>query len=89
MKEIQFNQYGNVFVADTECKNDFNLHIELSAYGTVTVYQKTAGEKFALLHRQTSNERVIDVDFDGIIWPKQIKITSTCPTEKCLLTEKS
>lgn len=84
--DLSFTKQGDFYVATTSVNNDYNVHIELEDQGTVTVYHKTSGSEFAFVHN-ASGVVVMDDDFDGIIYPKTIKITTTKPVAKCIITE--
>lgn len=76
--EITFQKEGNLYVAVVEVNADYNLHIECEEPSSFVVYQRTAGTRFATKHSVVGVD-IIDDDFDGIVYPKTIKITSTKP----------
>ena len=65
------------FVATAMVSSDFNLHIERNFASAIIVKQRTSGEKFAVAKVFPSGTTdVIDADFTGVVYPKEIKIES-------------
>lgn len=84
-----FTKQGDLYIATAEVNADFNLHIEIeSDYRTasVSVLQKTTGEKYASV-AQFTGVSVLDEDFDGIVYPKTIKIISSMQVHTGIITE--
>ena len=84
---IQFNKEGDVWVAYFNITDDTNLHIDKKSAGGIKLYQKTAGEDFALVksiikHDGKSN----DLDLIGAIYPKEIKVISYAEPIQGILT---
>lgn len=78
------------WVAEFEATADFNLHIERVDSGDISVFMKTSGEKYSRVEEfdRVRGASVLDYDFVGIIYPKQIKIVSeTEPTYATVLSE--
>lgn len=74
MEEIHFIKSGDrSFVAEFQVMKDFNLHIEKNFEGRVSISQKTAGFQYAVTKGLIYSD-VIDMDFQGIVYPKQIRV---------------
>lgn len=77
--EITFSKSGEVYVAEFSVTGDFNLHLEGVLLWDYKIYQKTAGNAYALvrgLADRPNYEKVSDLDFSGVVYPKYIKIVS-------------
>lgn len=76
--EIQFTKQDELWVAEFEVTNDFNLHIERDTAGRLDIYQRTAGGKYEYIYDLGYlNARVVyDDDFQALVYPKWIKIKS-------------
>lgn len=77
MAELIFNLVNDAYVAEFEATADFNLHIERSKVSYVQISQKTAGENFAPvvdMPIDSKYNRVVDYDFAGVIYPKQVRV---------------
>lgn len=87
--EIQFEKKGSVWVAEFQVTSDFNLHLERDGIGLLKVMQRTTPDgsydhiKGGLF---TFNDRVLDVDFTAVIYPKWIQVTSISEPTKCVVT---
>lgn len=82
--ELNFIQSNTVigskpaFECVFEITGDFNLHMEGVTGATVSMYQRTAGQKFARTSSfDNSNGGVVDVDFTVLVSPKTIKVVSS------------
>ena len=76
--DLKFEEINNWFVSEFEVTQDFNIHIEKEA-GSILFYQRTAGSEYDIIHdlgHHKGNERIIDVDFSALVYPKFIKIKS-------------
>lgn len=73
--ELTFNKEGSIYVSEFQVDSDFNLHLE-KGVGFVKAYQRTAGDKFALIKDfgNHNGDHVIDVDIVGTVYPKYMKI---------------
>lgn len=72
--ELEFEKTERgTYVATAEVSGAFNLHVEKNFMGYISVNQKTTGEQFAPV-TQGYNGNVYDVDFDGLVFPKQIQV---------------
>lgn len=71
-----------------EVTGDFNLHIERDERGDISVYQKTyeLGE-YALNTRFKDHDDNFDYDFQGLIYPKMIKVVSETKVNKAIVTQ--
>lgn len=77
--EIQFTNIGNLWVAEFEVTADFNLHLERENVGTLHFYQRTTPHgEYDYINNQGYNadDKVIDIDFQALVYPKWIKIKS-------------
>lgn len=84
---LNFQPEDNDFVAYADVSNDFNVHLEFAEYTYVVVRQKTSGTEYAYV--ASFNSPVVDSDFDGIVWPKHIKITVSSKPISAIITERS
>lgn len=69
--------------------SDFNLHIEKQSAGDMSMYQRTsASGEYAPLNYKGNYlyNKVIDVDFYGLVYPKHILVVSSVPIEKYEVT---
>lgn len=79
---LEFIKVGSRYVAEFKAEADFNLHIEKDL-GTLSVYQTTVeGGKYDVVKTGANHyDKVVDIDFVGVIYPKYIKIEcATLPT---------
>lgn len=90
MANPTFTKTGNYYITDFSVDASFNLHLELPEAGHVQVFQKTpsAAQEYANT-ANWSNSTVIDSDFIGKVFPKQIKIVSQVNPSSCIVTEES
>ena len=84
---ITFEKQGDGWVSVFTITDDTNLHIDKKSAGGIKLYQKTAGEDFALVktimkHDGKSN----DLDLIGAIYPKEIKVISYAEPIQGILT---
>lgn len=75
--ELTFEKQGDVFIAEFEVSGDFNLHIEKPT-GKISLYQRTAGEKYDAIEGvgYPEGNSVFDYDFTALVYPKTIKVVS-------------
>lgn len=83
--ELNFTKDGSGYVAIAEVNDDYNVHLEFNSLSGVVVSQKTSGNKYAVVH--ASNTMVVDDDFDGIVWPKQVRIETSEMPSVAIITE--
>lgn len=77
--ELQFVEKGNIWEAVFEAPNDFNIHIELNKPSYLGVHQSgVPNSEYSLAVEYTSNniQKVYDIDFGALVYPKWIKVTS-------------
>lgn len=77
--ELAFRKEGSKHIAEFSATADFNLHLEKEKEGFLFVQQRTStsgqydsinGGNFA------SQDKIVDCDFVGAVYPKYIKIVS-------------
>lgn len=74
---LNFSKVNNEWVAEFQATNSFNLHLEREGSGDISIYQKTVGNKYAHVEFDVlPHQKVVDVDFTGGIFPKDIRIVS-------------
>lgn len=79
--ELNFSKVGNEWVAEFETPSDFNLHVEREVTGNLVVMQRTTSEgEYAIAYQ--SGYKVIDCDFRALLYPKHIKVVSSCEVLK-------
>lgn len=77
--EINFIKENDLYIAEFEVTNDFNIHIERENHGMLAFYQKTvANGEYAEItdFKQLIRDKIFDSDFTGVIYPKYIKVVS-------------
>lgn len=86
--ELTFNKDGNLYVTEFEVTTDFNLHLERDKGGKVSFYQRSTNGQYDSIEELEKNiDLVFDYDFQSLVWPKYIKITSeSLPTVATLTT---
>ena len=86
-----FKSNTKSWVAEFEVTSDFNLHIEKAERGELRVYQKTAGNKYAEINTPSDlvDNKVVDCDFSGSVYPKRIKIVSEIEPTYAEVTARS
>lgn len=81
--ELKFTRKDGVWVSEFEASADFNLHIEGVLDGNVKVFQRgTPAGEYAFVRGATpypAYDKVYDMDFAALVYPKYIKVT--CETE--------
>lgn len=76
---------GEEWVAEFETPSDFNLHVERNMTGSLVVMQRTTTEgEYAIAY--SSGQKVIDCDLCALIYPKHIKVVSSCEVSKAVVT---
>ena len=89
--EITFNKENDLYVAEFEATNYFNVHIERKDHGVLAFYQRTvASGEYAEItdFKQLIRDKVFDSDFTGVVYPKYIKIVSGVEVINAELTVK-
>ena len=87
--DITFTKKNNLWVAEFQVSGNFNLHLERVESGSIRISQKTAGNGYALINDAHSlySQLVIDVDIQGIVFPKTIQISSVVKPTVAIVTE--
>lgn len=86
MANLTFTKERNGWAADTTVSGNFNLHIE-GGGSMVSVYQKTAGDKYCLVRGTSQTGDCYDYDFGGYIYPKGIKVVCEKEPNVGIITE--
>lgn len=92
MAQLNFSLQDGKYVAEATANADYNLHIERENNGSITVLHSTVndGEKVPVAHWDyTPLSPSLDEDFDGIVYPKYLKIVSGTPVTSGTITEVS
>ena len=77
--ELTFEQIDGYWISEFEVSADFNLHLEREDVGTLHFYQRTTPHgEYDYIKNQGYNadDKVIDLDFQSLVYPKWIKIKS-------------
>lgn len=89
MEVLEFIKKENEYVAEFKATSDFNLHIERSIGGRLSVRQKTVenGEySEAFSTGRVAEAKIFDYDFTAVVYPKWIQISSVSPVEYGVVT---
>jgi hypothetical protein len=87
--ELTFTKEGRNYIAEFVATTDFNLHLERNEKGVLFVQQRTSekgqydsirGGDFA------PQDKVVDCDFAGVIYPKYIKVVSDVQPSLAVVT---
>lgn len=77
--ELVFHKENGLYITEFEVTSDFNVHLERSKGGKVSFYQKTTDGNYDHIEKLSKNiDKVFDYDFQALVYPKIIKITSEC-----------
>lgn len=82
---LVFTETDGLWVAKFTATAPFNLHVERKKAGSLKVDQKTAGSEYAF-SEDLSTQKVHDLDITGVIFPKEIRITSTSEVDLAIIT---
>jgi hypothetical protein len=76
--ELNFTKIDNLWVAEFSVSGEFNLHLERNEGGQLNISQRTAGSNYEHIEdaHQLDSRLIFDADFQGLIYPKWIKIKS-------------
>ena len=76
--EISFTKTNNKWVSEFQVTSDFNIHLERNEGGTITIEQRTSDGQYDIVKsaKFPLNDKVIDCDFQALVYPKYIKIIS-------------
>ena len=77
--QLEFVKRGNNYEAIFEVTSDFNIHIELNKPSYLGVYQSSIqnGEySFATEYKLNDIQKIYDIDFGALVYPKWIKVVS-------------
>lgn len=75
MAQINFTKQDGAWVGTFQVNGSFNLHIEVGDKFNYSVKQKTAGTLYALTDQNTREDGVLDNDYDGLVFPKDILVS--------------
>jgi hypothetical protein len=88
--ELAFTKIDGRYIAEFQVSADFNLHIERDETGPIILYQRTTSQgeydyvkNFGF--KQDGN-KVIDLDFQSLVYPKWIKVESAINPSVAVLT---
>lgn len=85
--ELVFHKENGLYITEFEVTSDFNVHLERSKGGKVSFYQKTTDGNYDHIEKLSKNiDKVFDYDFQALVYPKIIKITSECEFDVASLT---
>lgn len=75
---ITFNNINNEYYSEFTVEQDFNVHIEFDYSTPLKFYQKSIdnGDYAEIKGLKTTNNKIVDYDFIGAVYPKYIKIVS-------------
>ena len=86
--ELNFEKNGTRWVALFDATSDFNLHIE-KGDGFLFIYQRTtdSGQYDSIKDARFNNvDKIIDIDFTAIVYPKHIKVECASLPEIAVIT---
>lgn len=85
---ITFNNIGNEYYSEFTVEQDFNVHIEFDYSTPLKFYQKSIdnGDYAEIKGLKITNNKVVDYDFIGAIYPKYIKIVSEVEPTLAIVT---
>ena len=89
--ELTFTRQGGRYVSqEVAVDGDYNVHLELSAPGMVGLEQRTAGNDFdqVILPKEVSDvyDRTFDFDFQHLVYPKTVRVTSLAEVKTGIIT---
>lgn len=87
--QLDFVKRGNSYEAIFEVTGDFNIHIELNKPSYIGVYQSSIqnGEySFTTEYKLNNIQKVYDIDFGALVYPKWIKVVSGSEVIKAEVT---
>lgn len=87
--QLEFVKRGNNHEAIFEASSDFNIHIELDKPSYLGIYQSSIqnGEySFTTEYKLNNIQKVYDIDFGALVYPKYIKVVSGSRVLKAELT---
>lgn len=87
--QLEFVKRGNNYEAIFEVPSDFNIHIELNKPSYLEVYQSSIqnGEySFATEYKLNNIQKVYDIDFAALVYPKYFKVVSGSEVIKAFIT---
>lgn len=86
MGNLNFTENRGKWEAKVTASGNFNLHIE-DGGATISVYQKTAGNKYCLVRGTSQAGDCYDYDFGGYVYPKIVKIVCDQKPSVGIITE--
>lgn len=89
--QLVFTEVEGQYVAEATAYGDYNLHIEREVNGALEVAQTTVQDseyvpKVGVSYTPLSAN--FDDDFDNIVYPKYVRVTSGTPVTSGYITEK-
>lgn len=85
--ELVFTLENGKYVAYAQVNADYNVHLERIHTGGVAISQTTiSGKSYAPVFSEYKPS-IVDLDFDGIVYPKYIKIISDTYVSEGAVTE--
>lgn len=91
IKELEFTQQGDAWIADVAVENDFNVHVETAGQKVAVVVELSTvadGKKSVKDSKLVDADGVFDEDYDVLIVPKYLRIRTTAPVARCVITVK-
>lgn len=79
MSALAFLDINGEWVSEFEVTGHFNLHLERKGTGSLVVYQRGTGSgeyAAAFAKGVYEGQKVIDIDFGALVYPKYIKVVS-------------
>ena len=78
--ELAFTKIDGLYIAEFQVSADFNLHIERDETGPIILYQRTTSQgEYDYVKNfgfKQDGDKVMDLDFQSLVYPKWIKIKS-------------
>lgn len=85
---LTFTQEADFWVSEFTAAADFNLHIE-KGEGSIYIYQRTTSEgeyDYVRAMGSSTYDKVVDIDFVGVVYPKWIKVVSYAEPTMAVVT---
>lgn len=91
MAQLNFSQVGNVYVATAQVDSDYNIHLERNKVGFIQLLHSTTQSGRKVFVKQWLAQELggsdFDEDFDGLVYPKYLKIVSETEVTSGTITE--
>lgn len=81
-KQLQFvkSEGVDIWIAEVTVNGTFNMHLERKSSGMLHVFQRTTQEGYfaevIIPYEVKAAGSIVDTDFDGLVFPKTIRINS-------------